>query len=215
MGELFETLCKGPVVVIDDQIGNEGDLINKLIAEIKNAKLPVLSYRSLDEARNELLGLHFSNFIVLDWRFLGGNDPTTSVLMGSEAEEVSKEEVMALISELRKSCLAPIFIISALNKGEILSELKDAGIPTQEKNSVFVENKSVLCETPGRLISTIEDWVVKSPHIYLSKAWAKSVSECLMASSSVLVRYMPSRSSLWNLYPVSCSNNPSLRWATA
>jgi hypothetical protein len=30
----------------------------------------------------------------------------------------------------------------------------------------------VICETPGKLVSTIEDWIAKSPHVYLSKAWS-------------------------------------------
>ena len=86
MGALFEALCKGPVVVIDDQVGEGTDLINKLSQRSKSAKLPVLSYKSLDEARDHLGGLSFSNFIILDWRFLGGNDPMTGVSVGAEAE---------------------------------------------------------------------------------------------------------------------------------
>lgn len=171
MGALFETLCKGPVVVIDDQIGNAGDLINNLVEEIKGAKLPVLCYKSLDEARDQLYSLSFSNFIILDWMFLSGNDPATGVLIGAEAEAINDEEVMKLIRDLQKSCLGPIFIVSALDKGGILAKLKDAGISTQEKSCVFVENKGVLCKTMGKLISTIEEWVATSPHVYLAKAW--------------------------------------------
>ena len=171
MGDLFEKLCKGPVIVVDDRIGDEEDLINKLIGEIKDNKLPVLCYKSLYEVKNELSGLIFSNFIVLDWKFVGG-EPTIGVITGAEAETVAEQEVIQFIKELKKVCLAPIFILSNFDKDWILSKLKDAGIPTGEKNYVFVEKKDVLCETSGKLISTIEEWIADSPHIYLGKCWS-------------------------------------------
>ena len=171
MGILFEKLCKGPVVVVDDRIGDEEDLINKLIGEIRDNKLPVLCYKSLYEVKNELPGLLFSNFIVLDWKFVRGGEPPIGVITGAEAETIAEQEVIEFIKELKKVCLAPIFILSAFDKGWILSKLRDAGIPTGEKNYVFVENKDVLCETSGKLISTIEKWIANSPHVYLGKYW--------------------------------------------
>ena len=172
MGDLFEKLCKGPVVVVDDRIGDEEDSINKLIGEIKDNKLPVLCYKSLYEVKNELPSLLFSNFIVLDWKFVGGGEPTIGVITGAEAETVAEQEVIEFIKELKRICLAPIFILSAFDKDWILSKLRDAGIATGGKSYVFVESKAVLCETPGKLISTIEEWIADSPHVYLGKCWS-------------------------------------------
>lgn len=172
MGKLFDDLCKGPVVVVDDRIGDEEDLINKLIGEIKDNKLPVLCYKSLYEVKNELPSLLFSNFIVLDWKFVGGGEPTIGVITGAEAETIAEQEVIEFIKQLKQICLAPIFILSAFDKDWILSKLRDAGIATGEKSYVFVESKAVLCETSGKLISTVEEWIADSPHVYLSKCWS-------------------------------------------
>ncbi len=172
MGVLFEKLCKGPVVVVDDRIGVEEDLINKLIGEIRENKLPVLCYKSLYDVKNELPGLLFSNFIVLDWKFVGGGEPTIGVITGAEAETVAEQEVIEFIKQLKQICLAPIFIVSAFDKDWILSKLRDAGIATGEKSYVFVESKAVLCETSGKFISTIEEWIADSPHVYLGKCWS-------------------------------------------
>lgn len=172
MGVLFENLCKGPVVVVDDRIGVEEDLINKLIGEIKENKLPVLCYKSLHEVKNELPGILFSNFVVLDWKFVGGGDPTVGVITGDAGETITEQEVIEFIKQLKQICLAPIFILSAFNKDWILSKLRDAGIATGENSYVFVESKAVLCETPGKLISTVEKWIADSPHVYLSKCWS-------------------------------------------
>ena len=196
MGKLFDDLCKGPVVVVDDRIGDEEDLINKLIREIRDNKLPVLTYKSPREVRNELPGLLFSNFIVLDWKFAGGGDPTIGVITGDEAEAVAEQEVIELIKELKKVCLAPIFILSALGKDWIVSKLQTAGITTEGEDLVFVEDKGVLCQTTGNLVSKIEEWIEGSPHIYLAKCWT---NEWLLKNTAVF----------WDLHELN-SNWPAL-----
>lgn len=166
--DLFKQLCKGPVVAIDNMIGKP-DPINQLIQEIEANDLPVISCRSLDEARAKTQGLLFANFIVLDWKMIEEGEPVpVEVQAAEEMEEVAGEEVIDFIKELKKICLAPIFILSAYDKGEIISKLSSAGI--EEKHCVFVESKSLLCETKGTLVRKIEEWI-RSPHIYLMKCW--------------------------------------------
>jgi hypothetical protein len=82
---------------------------------------------------------------------------------------LGEQEVIEFIKQLKQICLAPIFILSAFDKDWILSKLRDAGIATGEKSYVFVESKAVLCETSGKLISAIEEWIADSPHVYLDK----------------------------------------------
>lgn len=170
MGQLFQELCKGPVVVVDNRIGDKSDLINKLIEEIEENALPVLEYTTIRDARNKLQGMLFSNFIILDWKMSGASEEIpTEVQTGAELEAVTEEEVIEFIKELRKICVAPIFILSAFDKDWIVSKLENEGIMSEAKDWVFVENKGTLCETRGALISKIEEWIENSPHIYLTK----------------------------------------------
>lgn len=166
MGELFNELCKGPVIAIDDMI-DTGDPIDQLIREIEGNNLPVISFKTLSEARAKTQGFLSANFIILDWKMIGEAELVpVEVLTPAGMEEMAGEEVIDFIKELRKICIAPIFILSAYDKGEIISKLNGAGI-TEEKHCVFVENKSSII---GTLIQRIEDWI-RSPHIYLMKCW--------------------------------------------
>lgn len=173
LGELFKELCKGPVLVVDDMIGEKGDPINNLIEEIESDNnLPVLCYKSINEARNKLTGFLFTNFIVLDWKMDSGETKMPlGVQKGAEAEAISEQEVIDFIKDLQKVCFAPIFILSNFNKDNIISKLEDEEIIIKGKKNVFVENKNVFIESKGILISKIEEWVIESSHIYLSKWW--------------------------------------------
>lgn len=196
MGQLFQELCKGPVVVVDNRIGDGSDLINKLIEEIKENALPVLEYTTIRDARDKLQGMLFSNFIILDWKMTGAiEEIPTGVQTGAELEAITEQEVIEFIKELRKICVAPIFILSAFDKDWIVSELEREGILSETKDWVFVENKSTLCETRGVLISKIEEWIENSPHIYLAKCWT---NEWLAKNTAVF----------WDLYQL----NPN--WPT-
>lgn len=171
MVNLIEELCKGPVVVIDDQVEHEQN-IKRLVREIEDKNLPVLTYDSIEEARNKLQRLMFSNFIILDWRMIEGAETVTEgVQIGAEAVATAEVEVIEFIKELKRICLAPIFIFSAFNKDEIISRLKAENIITEDRNYVFVETKQALCQRKGRVFSKINKWIKDSPHIYLSKCW--------------------------------------------
>ena len=134
MGKLFEELCKGPVFVIDDMIG-EGDPIDQLIGEIEHNNLPVLKYKRIGEARDRLRGLLFSNFTILDWVMGSAVDALSDgVQIGEEGKTAGEEEVISFINELHNICLDPVFVLSAFNKDEIILKLKSAGIITEGKN---------------------------------------------------------------------------------
>ena len=95
MGKLFQELCKGPVVVVDDRIGDQHDPINKLIEEIEENDLPILGYTTIGDARNKLQGMLFSNFIVLDWKMTGEiEEIPTGVQTGDALESTTEEEVI-------------------------------------------------------------------------------------------------------------------------
>lgn len=185
MGELFSSLCKGPVIVIDDRIDTD-DLINKLIEEIIDNNLPVFSYKSIGEIKTELPNFTFSNFIILDWKMEERERPP-EVQLGAGKKEISEQIVIDFIRELQKTCFAPIFILSNLSKEDIEYILKDKKIIKNGARAVFVENKATLCRKKGTLISKIESWITESPHIYLAKWWT---NEWLLNNTKVL----------WDLY---------------
>jgi hypothetical protein len=170
LGKIFDDLCKGPIIVVDDMIGTNKDPIDKLIAELESNRLPVLKYKTLIDIRNSLAGFCFCNFVILDWKMIGGEDMPPGVQVGAEAEDSSEHDVINLIKEIQKISLAPIFLFSNLNTDPICSKLEIAGISVKGRTSVFVERKS-LCETEGALVSKIEQWIKENPHIYLAKWW--------------------------------------------
>ena len=192
MGELFDELCKGPVVVVDDKIGDEGDFINSLIREIEREKLPIIKYTSINKAKDELRKILFSNFIILDWKMIGGEiDLSSGTTIGAEAETVVGDEIIEFIEELKGICLAPIFIITNEAVDYIRNELKEKGI-----SDVVVQKKSNLIGDNGILFSEIEKWIVESPHVYLAKCWT---NEWLSKNTAVF----------WDLYELN-SNWPTL-----
>ncbi len=166
---LVDELCKGPVIVIDDQVQRE-PYIKKIIREIEDANLPVLTYDSIEQAQAKIKNLLFSSFIILDWKMIRGTENIpVEVQIGAEDEEISEDQVIDFIRELQKVCLAPIFIFSEYNKDEIITKLKAENILTDDRNFVFVESKITLCKRKGVIFSRINKWIEGSPHIYISK----------------------------------------------
>lgn len=186
MGALFEQLCRGPVIVIDDGIGQEG-LINQLIEQLVAANLPILPYTSVALARRHLSRINSANFVVLDWLFTNRNGAPSEVQIGAEIETSSEDDVISFIKEIREVCLAPIFLLSAHDIKTIKEKLKSSGIETGDNRCVFVEDKTALCRNKGALISKIEEWIKGSPHVYLTKWW---INEWLSKNAKIL----------WELY---------------
>ena len=189
---LFEDLCKGPAIVVDDRIDVAGDPIGKLVQEIKSRKLPILTYKSISEIREVLGTILFCNFFILDWKMVGGQmEVPPEVQPGAEAEDSWEQEVIELIRQIQKVSLAPIFVLSAYDTDEITSRLQNAGVKTGGTQSVFVVSKNTVCQNEGALVSKIEGWIKGSPHVYLAKWWT---NEWLVNNTRVF----------WDL----CESNP-------
>jgi hypothetical protein len=164
MGLLYESLCKGPVVVIDDGIEEKGDPIRKLIEDIKSNHIPVLSAKSPNDFKIE--NLLYSNFIILDWQLAGETKPGVGVTVGEEAGTAA----IAYIKKLKEISLGPIFIVTNLSVDDIETSLKENNIPTKGIRYVFIESKSKLKDW-NSFVNQIESWIKESPHIYLAKWW--------------------------------------------
>ena len=180
MGQLYENLCKGPVVVIDDGIGREDDSINMLVEEMRGNNIPVVTAkRPQDFGIDNLL---YSSFVILDWALANELDPERGVTTGEEAGTAA----IAFINRLKSICLGPIFIISNLDPDDIKNTLGRNGIETEGTRFVFVERKSNL-NNWGSLVSQVESWVKESPHVYLTKWWT---NEWLLRNNDIF----------WELY---------------
>lgn len=196
MGALFSKLCKGPVIVVDDKIENEDDKIYDIISMLRNNNLVVIKYSNLDDLRKEICNLLHVNFFIIDWNLIKRpKDEPLGVTPGDEAEVSSSEDVISIISELKLVSSAPIFILSALNKENIESTLKEANIVRRDNNYVFVESKQALSDN-ARLVAQIEKWIKQSPHVYLTKWWQNRI---LQKNTSIF----------WELYDTN-SNWPSI-----
>lgn len=201
MGELFNRLCKGPVVIVDDEVNKPGSVIALFLKEIEKQNLPVLKYEKLESAIKELKGMVFSNFVILDWMFKKTSDDELleGVQTGDAEKTIQDDDKITFIKELQKVCLAPVFVISNMGKSDIRDILENAGILKDKNNYVFVQDKSEL-DSSGKLIHQIEKWIKESPHVYLAKWWT---NEWLTKNTSVF----------WDLYH-SAPNWPALLYKT-
>jgi len=174
----FVVLNKGPVVVIDDEIGKEV-WIDKIIKEIESKGLPVLKYQSIEKVNNEIINICFSNFIILDWRLYPEELPE-GVALGEAQMEAVDDKKIQFIKKMRSICFSPIFIFTNKPENEIQLEIEKLLIDTdllytdQRKNFIFIKNKQEILET---LFDDISKWILENPHIYLSKIWLNQFIE--------------------------------------
>ena len=189
MGELFDNLCQGPVVIVDDKIKEptSGDSIHQIKAKISDKNLPILEYVKIVDAIKNIKSFQSTSFIILDWRMGEAKaKKPTDVSLGDEAEESYERAVIHFIKELQKHTIAPIFILSNSPEAEILPELESAGLQNIINSCLFIDHKSNLLANDA-LVNKIEEWIKHSPHVYLGKWWT---NECSIQNNKVF----------WELY---------------
>ena len=166
----FVELNKGPVVVIDDEIG-ENKTIDDIISKIEERGLPVLKYTKISKADEEISNICFSNFIILDWRLYPEETPI-GVSIGDELKESLNKKKVNFIEKVKRVCFSPIFIFTDISeegiKDEIEKPLKENSLLYSDyrKNFIFIKNKQEIFQN---LFEDINNWILKNPHIYLSK----------------------------------------------
>lgn len=158
----FVDLNKGPVVVIDDEIGGRDD-INNIIDKIEEKGLPVLKYTHLDKADKEISNICFSNFIILDWDLKRTSGEFSPEITLGESAKYSKNEKIKFIKTARSICFSPIFIFTNFSR-----ETVEDDIPDEIKNFIFIKNKQEILKN---LFEDINKWILENPHIYISKIW--------------------------------------------
>ncbi|MFC1925645.1 hypothetical protein ACFLW2_02995 [Chloroflexota bacterium] len=171
MTVLFDELCKGPVIIVDNEINKKTSGINKIIKAITNKQLPVLTYKAPSELMKVIQGFTYANFLIMDWDFSNGKEK------GATAKQMEEEEVINAIVEFRKISLAPVFILSKTYTGHIEDKLYEANI-----KDVYVIAKHDACESENTLFSIIDKWIAEHPHVYLTKCW---INEWLKTTAQV------------------------------
>lgn len=169
------SLFTGIAVVIDDEIGEKDANINNLISQIKKQNMPCLMYKELPD---EGIIDHFDgiSFLLLDWKLQAkilGESITDGVTLPSTIRDSAIEENISFLKKLRESCFMPVFIFTNEKEEVVIQTLKDHGLYQEDKpNYIFVMSK---IDLTGRtkLFKTIEDWIRKTPSIYVLSAWDK------------------------------------------
>lgn len=168
-----EKLLNGIAVVIDDQIGNESEIDN-FISQIEKQSIPYITYKKLPKDDIE----HFDgiSFLLLDWKLQQdelSQALTKGVTQPTGLSKFSIEENISFLRKLKESCFTPIFIFTNESVSEVIEILKSNDLYHDNKpNYIFVKNKKDL-KGRTKLFKTIEDWIKKTPSIYILKAWEK------------------------------------------
>ena len=98
---LVDELCKGPVIVIDDQVQRE-PYIKKIIREIEDANLPVLTYDSIEQAQNEYEDARILAMIVKQPAAAVGATTGKARLYGYDKDNSVRDDHAAELSESQK-----------------------------------------------------------------------------------------------------------------
>jgi len=118
----FVKLNKGPVVVIDDEIG-DNNTIDDIISKIEEKCLPILKYTNIDKADREIDSIYFSNFIILDWLLYPEEIPL-GVSIGAELQESLNKKKLNFIKRIKSVCFSPVFILTNISKEGIEEEIE-------------------------------------------------------------------------------------------
>jgi len=197
-------LLKGIAVIIDNEIETE-ESIRKIIEKIRAHNIPLLTFRSLDEAERFLPNLRMVNFFILDWKMFDvPDDDLLGVRMGSTARTDSETRVIELIKKIKDVSFAPVFIFTTESEEDIADQIIPAlrehnlHFDEEERNFVFVKNKTEVLKR-NRLFTIITNWINNAPAIYLLKIWD---DELIKAKNQVF----------WDLYNASKGGWPRILW---
>lgn len=164
-----QELFKGIGVIIDNNINNANstDRILKIKRYLDNKHFPILTYETLP-SDEEIQCLHSVSFIILDWN-LSGND------IGVAIPEVTINDNIDFLNKLKKISYAPVFIFTNEDTDSIINILKDNELYHDEFNHIFVKNKESI-KTGKSLFSCINQWLNKTPSVYVMKEWENTIN---------------------------------------
>lgn len=199
-------MLKGITVVIDDGIGAGGqDNINKIIERVHAKGIPTTEFKDIDTAEKCVQNLLTVNFIILDWKMESASvELPAGVQAGQELTTAGKQRIVEFIKKLKDICFAPVFIFTneaqSDIESDILDKLRKAGLyfDQEGRDFIYVRNKNDILQN-DKLFTEINEWIHKTPSIYILKAWDK---EFLKAKNEIF----------WDLYNKSNGSWPKVLW---
>jgi len=197
-GDLFS----GIAIVIDDEIGTKNANINNLISQIEKRKMPYKKYLALPSL--DIID-HFDgiSFLLLDWQLPPktlSNSIVEGVKIPSAIAESAIEENIAFLMKIREVCFTPVFIFTNEDVKNVKEILIHAGLYKDNKpNHIFIKSKKDLIGRK-KLFNTINEWIKKTPSIYVLKAWEKE--------------YKKSKNKLFHDFYAMSPNWPRVLWKT-
>lgn len=170
-----EGLLSGIAVVIDDEIGSNGDTINNLIEQIEKQHIPCLTFKTLPELESvEHLGE--ASLLLLDW-LLTPNDPESGVTVPTHLQEAEIRKNIEFLKALRATSFIPIFIFTNEDPDVVIRELESNGLYDKDNhNHILVKRKSDLEDNSlsnETLLKEVLAWIKSTPTIYLLRSWNK------------------------------------------
>lgn len=203
-------LLKGVAVVIDNGIGKEQN-IDDIIAKVHDKGIPTTEFKDIDSAEKCINNLVMVNFVILDWKMeelpsetVSGDISTIGVQAASVTVSDEQKKVVDFIKKLKQTCFAPIFIFTNEDQGkindDILIKLKEEKLYFEQegRDFIYVRNKTDILKD-DKLFTEIDQWIHKTPSIYILKTWDK---EFLKAKNEIF----------WDLYNKSNGSWPKVLW---
>ncbi len=193
-------LLNGVAVIIDDNIGKTGDKINQIIEKIEERGIPTIKYPNLNSAEKFLDNFGEINFIILDWKItISGEDLPLGVKAGSEIS-ISDDKKILFIKKLKEKCFSPIFIFTNESPSDIKDRLIRDGLYFEQegRDFIYIKDKVNLLKDDNLFLG-IDEWINKTPSVYLLKSWNKKLLE---AKNEIF----------WDLYHKSKGIWPKVLW---
>jgi hypothetical protein len=169
MSVALPKLFKGIALVIDNEIGKEGQ-IDEILANIKASGGHYVSMRELPTEDDDLEHFDRIAFLIMDWNLLG--EP--GLPMTAELEKENVIQNIAFLKRLGKSRHAPVFIFTNNNPSDVQSELEaDEELrPSVEDKHILVRRKS---EVVGQLYEVLEQqYATSMPSVLTLKTWERA-----------------------------------------
>ncbi len=174
----IKKLLSGIAIIIDDNIKkeNSGDPILKIRDQLKNTPISILEYEDLPDD-SEIPNFKNISFVLLDWELF--ERPERGMRIDETPFINSNIKFLKLIKGI---CFTPIFIFSNQPPNSIIIKLSEEDLYNENeesKNYIFIKQKGdLLSEDNDNLLFTeIENWLKKTPSMYVLKKWECSMNE--------------------------------------
>jgi len=173
----IKKLLSGVAIIIDDNIKKEhsGDPILKIRDQLKNNNhISILEYEDLPDD-SEIPNFKNISFVLLDWYLF--ETPEPGMLMD---ELLFINNNIEFLKKIKKVSFTPVFIFSNQSPDSIIRKLSEEDLYNEDSNNyIFIKRKQdLLSEDNDNLLFTeIENWLKKTPSMYVLKKWECSMNE--------------------------------------